>query len=247
MDGTTALLNERKKTHGEYADDARCAMNLMTIVEVELDFRHDRGQPTLSCPQQHSLHMIMFKIARIITGDANFRDHWDDIAGYAKLVSDRIIDPNPVPEQADPRQLEPPLDPEHQTDGSDCWCEPVREDYSDTGCADDCVHPSHRPPTVPCTCKQTGIPCMAAAGNELKYVTCCAKEARNGRPGRRADEEEPANGADALGWNNKSPCLCRDLDRCRVDEGVGIGSHRFCRKAEADAVPEVYSRKAESP
>ena len=39
--------------------------------------------------QRESLDMIAHKIGRILAGDPDFRDHWDDIAGYAKLVADK--------------------------------------------------------------------------------------------------------------------------------------------------------------
>jgi hypothetical protein len=34
--------------------------------------------------------MIAHKIGRIINGDPDYIDSWDDIAGYAKLVADRL-------------------------------------------------------------------------------------------------------------------------------------------------------------
>jgi len=34
--------------------------------------------------------MIAHKIGRIINGDPDYDDSWVDIAGYAKLVSDRL-------------------------------------------------------------------------------------------------------------------------------------------------------------
>jgi hypothetical protein len=34
--------------------------------------------------------MIAHKIARIINGDETYSDSWADIAGYAKLVADRL-------------------------------------------------------------------------------------------------------------------------------------------------------------
>ena len=34
--------------------------------------------------------MIIAKLSRIIYGNPNHADHWIDIAGYAKLVSDRL-------------------------------------------------------------------------------------------------------------------------------------------------------------
>jgi hypothetical protein len=35
--------------------------------------------------QIEALDMIALKLSRILSGQANFKDHWDDIAGYAKL------------------------------------------------------------------------------------------------------------------------------------------------------------------
>lgn len=34
--------------------------------------------------------MIQHKIARILNGDPDYVDNWVDIAGYAKLVADRL-------------------------------------------------------------------------------------------------------------------------------------------------------------
>lgn len=34
--------------------------------------------------------MIAHKLARIAVGDPDVNDHWDDIAGYATLVSQRM-------------------------------------------------------------------------------------------------------------------------------------------------------------
>ena len=79
---TAALLAERKATHGLYDDDAGCSMRLIDVLE-------DVGTLPLTSVQRHALHMICHKIARIVTGKADFRDHWDDIAGYATLVAER--------------------------------------------------------------------------------------------------------------------------------------------------------------
>lgn len=94
---TNELLAERKSTHGEYRDDARAAMRLKDNLADEINRRVVRGQPILSDIQRHALDMILHKVARIVTGDAYFKDHWDDIAGYAKLVSDRIEKEEPPP------------------------------------------------------------------------------------------------------------------------------------------------------
>lgn len=76
------LLIERKKTHGSYDADARCAMRLLDVLTTE----EQRRDSALTHIQRHALRMIMHKIARIVAGDPNFRDHWDDIGGYAELA-----------------------------------------------------------------------------------------------------------------------------------------------------------------
>lgn len=40
--------------------------------------------------QMEALEMIAHKIGRILNGDPDYADSWIDIAGYAKLVSDRL-------------------------------------------------------------------------------------------------------------------------------------------------------------
>jgi hypothetical protein len=40
---------------------------------------------SLSDAQAESLEMISVKIARILSGDQDYPDHWDDVIGYAKL------------------------------------------------------------------------------------------------------------------------------------------------------------------
>lgn len=80
---TSELLTERAKTHGSYVDHA--------CITQELKDRmfDQKGWERLNSCQRETLHMIAHKIGRILAGDPNFRDHWDDIAGYAKLVADQ--------------------------------------------------------------------------------------------------------------------------------------------------------------
>jgi hypothetical protein len=73
------LLVEREKTHGPYAVKCEIIMAIMREVEGH------RGH--LSDVQNVSLDMIIHKMGRVLAGDANCADHWDDIAGYAKLVT----------------------------------------------------------------------------------------------------------------------------------------------------------------
>lgn len=83
---TQTLVNERGKTHGDFADHARITQLLKDVIKIELVRRHQRGQPKLTSTQKESIDMILHKIGRVVAGEAGFQDHWDDIAGYAKIA-----------------------------------------------------------------------------------------------------------------------------------------------------------------
>jgi hypothetical protein len=76
-----ALIDEREKTHGPYKVKAKIIQDLKCAMELS------NGWDNLNDAQRESLHMIAHKIGRILAGDPNVADHWDDIAGYARLVS----------------------------------------------------------------------------------------------------------------------------------------------------------------
>jgi hypothetical protein len=88
-DSTTALLSERGKTHGDWSVHARITCKLKDVISDECRDRCLRGQQPLTCEQREALDMIMHKVGRIIAGDASYYDHWEDIAGYAKLYKKR--------------------------------------------------------------------------------------------------------------------------------------------------------------
>lgn len=73
------VLDEREKTHGDFAKVAATAQDLKRT------FRRSRGQ--LSSAQAEALDLIATKLARIVCGNPNELDHWKDIAGYAELVA----------------------------------------------------------------------------------------------------------------------------------------------------------------
>lgn len=74
------LISERATTHGEFNKTARRAVCLQNYCKNELT------GDGLAYVQQHALDMILTKVARIISGDADHADHWRDIAGYALLA-----------------------------------------------------------------------------------------------------------------------------------------------------------------
>lgn len=84
MNTARELIAARHPVHGEYADVAAKAQAIKDVF-------YSLGPCSNLSPVQHeSLDLIATKLARIFCGDPNYRDHWDDIAGYAILVSDRL-------------------------------------------------------------------------------------------------------------------------------------------------------------
>lgn len=79
-----SLLIERGKTHGDYAEHAGITQALKAVMH------NTPGWAKLNDMQRETLDMNAHKVGRILAGNANFPDHWDDIAGYARLVSQRI-------------------------------------------------------------------------------------------------------------------------------------------------------------
>lgn len=215
------ILAERKTTHGEYNDDARAAMALVDALLLAEMERENRKQDPLSDTQRHSLYMILFKVARIVAGDANLPDHWDDIQGYAKLVSDRL----PRAPSAAKRTV-------------------LKEVEEPTGCADDCTHPSHRHgrpgrrsdeqvdciPDIrkaladeqnempmkkpPCACPLPGY-CLAESRTPPKYAYC--------RKAENADRIVPR-------YETPDLCVCAP-NRCIVDD-IGANPVGVCRRRE---------------
>lgn len=84
MRSTETILAERGKTHGDFTDNAEI------MQAIKMLMRDTRNWPNLSLVQREALEMIAHKIGRILSGNPNIQDHWDDIAGYAKLASERV-------------------------------------------------------------------------------------------------------------------------------------------------------------
>ena len=81
-----ALITERGSRYGFFIGQATISQELKKTVYAGLN----RSGNTLDNDQLEALDMIVHKIARIVNGDPNYSDSWVDIAGYAKLVSDRL-------------------------------------------------------------------------------------------------------------------------------------------------------------
>jgi len=81
---TNALLLDRAKSHGDFRVQFAIDQSLKNIC------REYMGPNTHTAVQVTVIEMICHKLSRVLCGDPGFADHWDDIAGYAKLASKEI-------------------------------------------------------------------------------------------------------------------------------------------------------------
>jgi hypothetical protein len=82
----SATLAERGKRYGDFPGHAEVTQDLKAVLTDALY----RRTKTLAPDQQEAIDMIFHKIGRIVNGDPNYADSWHDIAGYAKLVENRL-------------------------------------------------------------------------------------------------------------------------------------------------------------
>ena len=78
------VLDERGATYGTFSGVARITQQIKHCLK-QGDSYHK-----LAPDQKESLDMIASKLGRIVNGDPEYDDSWVDIAGYAKLISDRL-------------------------------------------------------------------------------------------------------------------------------------------------------------
>ena len=82
--GIHEMLEERGKRYGSFVDHAELTQELKVVMSTK------EGWKNLQSDQREALEMIAHKIGRIINGDPNYIDSWQDIIGYAQLVKDRL-------------------------------------------------------------------------------------------------------------------------------------------------------------
>lgn len=74
------ILKERAATHGSFKDHAECTQAFKSILH------NSKNWGVMSPRQKEALEMIVHKFGRILCGDPNVHDHWDDVGGYNRLV-----------------------------------------------------------------------------------------------------------------------------------------------------------------
>jgi transposase len=81
-----AILDQRANQYGNFMFSANIAVRLKGVMHNAI-----AQQDLPVAPDQLlALDMIAVKISRILSGNPSHRDSWIDIAGYAKLVADRL-------------------------------------------------------------------------------------------------------------------------------------------------------------
>lgn len=84
MSDIATTLTERGNRYGKFTGHARVTQHLKQVM-----FAYKNRQE-LDDDMIEALEMIAHKIGRILNGDPHYADSWIDIAGYAKLVADRL-------------------------------------------------------------------------------------------------------------------------------------------------------------
>lgn len=83
LTGVEATLAERGKRYGDFTVHSRICQGLKQRMMAEPSWE------LLSADKKQALDVIVDKIARILSGDPEYKDNWHDIQGYAKLAEDR--------------------------------------------------------------------------------------------------------------------------------------------------------------
>lgn len=84
MPTTDDILAERGQRYGDFDKHADITQSLKKAMA------DTPGWQRLAPDQREALEMNAHKIGRILNGDPDYADSWEDIAGYAKLVANRL-------------------------------------------------------------------------------------------------------------------------------------------------------------
>jgi len=79
------ILKQRGDRYGEYINVATTSQEIKRIIANGATI-----DEAAEDDMRESLHMIANKIARIVNGDPYYKDSWQDIAGYAQLIVNKL-------------------------------------------------------------------------------------------------------------------------------------------------------------
>lgn len=79
-----SILEERGKTHGDFRVQSWISQELKNTAE------NGPNWPMLTSDKREAIHMILHKVARIVSGNAELEDHYLDIIGYTQLALNNL-------------------------------------------------------------------------------------------------------------------------------------------------------------
>lgn len=86
LEGIDKTLADRGDKYGKFVHHATVTQKLKRVLHNHAN-EHNKS---FALDQAEALDMICHKMGRIVNGDPDYADSWIDIAGYAKLVADRL-------------------------------------------------------------------------------------------------------------------------------------------------------------
>jgi hypothetical protein len=84
MQTIAEILDERGKRYGDFSDHAVICQGIKQVMWT------NGGWTKLDVVKRQALEVIADKIARVLNGDPEYLDNWQDIIGYTQLVIDRL-------------------------------------------------------------------------------------------------------------------------------------------------------------
>ena len=78
----SSVLQERSATHGDFEHYAAVSQSLKAALAGGKRWAY------MHSAQREALEAVMGKLARIVTGDPDFLDHYRDIVGYTQRAMD---------------------------------------------------------------------------------------------------------------------------------------------------------------
>jgi len=78
------LLEERGKTHGDIVIQSYFSQEMKSVLRASPHWKK------MSSVKRECLEMVVHKIARILAGNHEERDHYYDIIGYTQLILNEI-------------------------------------------------------------------------------------------------------------------------------------------------------------
>lgn len=85
VDSLDATLAERGSRYGKFVGHANITQRL------KAEMVNSTNWAQLDPDMKEALEMIVHKVGRILNGDPTYADSWTDIAGYSRLVEQRLM------------------------------------------------------------------------------------------------------------------------------------------------------------